>query len=81
MVFSILISSPQLFFNRYLYAAAFKGAFNSFEEYYGGNLMERLRALLAPQREKAATCLSDSEFCCGPAQAYRLLALEYQLLE
>ena len=43
--------------------------------------MERLRALLAPQREKAATCLSDSEFCCGPAQAYRLLALEYQLLE
>ncbi|MCG8499896.1 MAG: hypothetical protein MJB12_05745 [Firmicutes bacterium] len=23
----------------------------------------------------------SSKFCCGPAQAYRLLALEYQLLE
>ena len=29
----------------------------------------------------SSNCLSDSEFCCGPAQAYRLLALEYQLLE
>ena len=29
----------------------------------------------------SSNCLSDSEFCCGPTQAYRLLALEYQLLE
>ena len=29
----------------------------------------------------SSNCLSDSEFCCGPAQVYRLLALEYQLLE
>ena len=30
---------------------------------------------------ESSNCLSDSEFCCGPAQAYRLLALELQFLE
>ena len=43
-------------------------------------LWKGLEAVSAAKGE-SSNCLSDSEFCCGPAQAYRLLALEYQLLE
>ena len=78
---SIIFILGIIFFNQGFISPLFMGVYSVGEENYGNDLLWKGLEPVSAAEGGSSNCLSGSEFCCGPAQAYRVLALEYQLLE